>query len=123
MRMEEQHRRDFQELRSEVNVLDDRLSKEEFEMSALELRVTHLEREHTTFQGHQAGVQLHAEDLENQSRRIHLHIWGLPEATGPENLQDTIQVILLRVLDTDAPTSLEFDRVHRALGFKLTEQD
>lgn len=45
-----------------------------------------------------------------------LRIQGLPEATGPENLQAAI-------LDTDAPASLEFNRVHRVLGPKPPEYD
>lgn len=65
MRVKEQHRRNFQELRSEVHVLDDRPSKEESEVSALELWVTQLERDHTSFQDQLVGVQLHVEDLEN----------------------------------------------------------
>lgn len=116
MQVEEQHRRDFHELRFKVHGLDERLSKEKSEVSTLELRVTQLERDHTAFQEHLVGVQLHAEDLENRSCRKSLRIRWLSEATGPENLQATLLAILHRVLAMEPTVSLEFDRVHWALG-------
>lgn len=43
-RMEEQHRRDFHELCSEVHALDEQVRSGETEVSALELMVTQLEK-------------------------------------------------------------------------------
>lgn len=63
-------------------------------------------------------AQLHAEDLENRSRRQNLRLRGIPEAPGPENLTETVQASLHKVLEGDPPATLELDKVHRALGPK-----
>lgn len=99
--VEEQHRRDFQQLRSEMQILDDRLSKGESVVTALEHHVAQLEQGHAPHQDSLAEMQLHQEDLENRGCRNNLRLWGLPEAKGPENLQETILAILHRVLDSD----------------------
>lgn len=85
LRVEEQHDCDFQQIRAEVHGLDDRLTSGEAKVSALETRVTQLERAQLLSQDQLAEVQLHMEDLDNQSRRNNLRIQGLLEATGPEN--------------------------------------
>lgn len=61
------------------------------------------------------------EDIENQSCQNNLRLRGLPETTGPENLADTVTVILQKVLDFSPPATLEFDGVHGALGSKPTD--
>lgn len=121
-RLEEQHRRDFHELRTEVHTLDDRVGKGEMEMSALELLVSQLEKSQAVFQDRLAEAQLQAEDLKNRSRWNN-RIWGLPEATGPENLQETITAVFRQLVGMDAPASLEFDRVHCTLGPKPQDPD
>lgn len=68
-------------------------------------------------------MQRHAEDLENRNCCNNLRLRGLPEATGPEDLAETVRAILYQLLDSDPPTNMEFDRVHRALGPKLADQD
>lgn len=123
MRMEEQHRRDLQEIRTEVQVIDDRLTREEASVGSLELRVTQLEKAQQRHQEQLAEVQLHAEDLENRSRRQNLRFRGIPEATGQEDLSATVSAIIHTILDGDLPASLEFDRVHRALGPRLADAD
>lgn len=91
LRVEEQHRRDFQQIRAEVGGLDDRLTRGEASVSVLEARVAQMEQAHSLYQDQLAEVQLHAEDLENRSRRNNLRLRGLPEATGPENLLETVR--------------------------------
>lgn len=122
-RMEEQHRRDFHELCSEVRTLDECVGKGEIEVSALELRVAQLEKGQVEFQEKLAEVQLQAEDLENRSHRNNLQIRRLLEAMGPENLQDTISAVFQQFLGPKSPTSMEFDRVHRALGPQPQDPD
>lgn len=92
-------------------------------MSALELHVAIPEQGHTSHQDQMAALELHTEDLENQSRRNNLRHRGLLEATGTENLTVTITAILNKVLEAGPPNNLEFDRVHRALGPKPTDPD
>lgn len=101
-RMEEQNRHDFQQLHTKVQHLDVRFSKGESSVSSLEKGL--------------AETQIHIEDLENRSRRNNLRLRGLPEATGPENLQETVRAILLKVLDPDPSNTLEFDRVSQGTG-------
>lgn len=62
------------------------------------------------------SLQLHMEDLEDQSCLNNLQLQGLPEATGSEDLSTTAAEILCRVLGEAALTDMEFDRIHRALG-------
>lgn len=123
LRVEEQHRRDLQEVRAEVQEIDERLTKEEASMGALETRVTLLERSQQRYLEQLAEVQLHAEDLENRSRRQNIRFRGIPEATGPENLIETVRALIHTILDGALPASLEFDRVHRALGPKHTDME
>lgn len=118
LRVEEQHRRDLQELCSEVHEIDERLTREETLMGALETRVSQLEKAQQRHQDQLAEVQLHAEDLENRSRRQNLRLRGIPKATGPENLTEAVRAIIHIIIDSDLPTSLEFVRIHRALGPK-----
>lgn len=120
-RVEEQHRRDFQQLRAEVQHLDGRLVKGESAVSALEKQVAQLEQSHTSHQADLAELQLHLEDQENRSRRNNLRPRGLPEATGPENLQETVRAILHKILNSDPPATMDFDRVHRVLGPKSSD--
>lgn len=88
-----------------VQSLSDRLAAEETLVS-LESRV-----------GNQESLQkLHAEDTEDQSRRNNLQLWGLPEATGTENLSETVATIFHKISGGAIPTPLEFNSVHRALG-------
>lgn len=114
LRVEEQHPWDFQQLHG-------RLAKGESAVSTLEQRVARLEQTHTSHQYDLAEMQLHLEDLENQSRRNNLRLRGLPEAMGPENLQETVRAILHKILDFDPPVTREFYRVHRALWPKPTD--
>lgn len=123
LRMEKQHRRELEEIRTEVQEIDEQLTREEASVGSLENRVTQLERAQQKQQEQLAEVQLHAEDLENRSRRQNLRFRGIPEATGQENLTETVRAIMHTLLDEDLPASLEFDRVHRALGPRLADVD
>lgn len=56
----------------------------------------------------------------DRSRRNNLRLRGIPEATGPEDLVETVTAIFHKLLDSPPP-SLEIDRVHRTLGPKSTD--
>lgn len=121
--LEEQLCRDYQQICSNVHLLDGRLSKGESAVSALELRITQLEQGHSAHQDQLVEEQRHTEDLKNRSRWNNLHLLRLPEANGTENLVDTVTAILHKVLDSSPPVNLEFDRVHRVLGPKPKDSD
>lgn len=103
--------------------MNGRLTRGDTSVSVLEVRITQLERAQLIHQDQLAEVQLHVEDLENWSRQNNLRIRGLQEATGPENLLETVRAILHRILEPDPPANLEFDRVHRALGPKPVDPE
>lgn len=121
LRVEEQHHRDLQEIRSEVHEIDEWLTREEASVGALETRVTQMEKAHQKHQDQMAEMQLHIEDLENRSCCQNLRFRGIPKATGPENLTETVKAIIHKILDGDSPASLEFDRVtgHSALNMQM----
>lgn len=60
-------------------------------------------------------LQLHLEDQKDWSRQNNLWLQGVPEATGTEKLAETITAIFHTVFGSPL-TSLEQDRVQRALG-------
>lgn len=57
-------------------------------VAALEQRITTLEQGQATHIKWLSAMQLHIEELEDQSRPNNLRLRGLPEATGSENLHD-----------------------------------
>lgn len=61
------------------------------------------------------ALQLHMEDLKDRSHRNNLRLRGLPNATGTENLSETVTAILQQV-PACPQTTMELDRVHCALG-------
>lgn len=80
-----------------------------------------VEQEQARQAEHSLALQLRIEDLEDQSRWNNLRLCGLPEATGPEDLRDTVDAIFCWVLDSVPPESLELDLVHRALSPSSTD--
>lgn len=114
-RVEEAHHRDIQPVRTEIGALTDRVDAGESSISSLEVRMEALEQANIAQAESAVALQLHLEDLEDRSRRNNLRLRGLPEATGAENLQDTVTAIFQRVLASPQST-IELDRVHRALG-------
>lgn len=108
-RVEEAHSRDMQEIKSELHTITQRVSTGENLSSALESRVLTLEQAHESHNMEIQEMQLHIEEMEDHSSRNNL--WGIPEATGPEDLAETVTAIIHRLLGTPPP-SLEIDRVH-----------
>lgn len=86
--LEETHWRDFQEVRKDVTALTDRVTTGEVFLSVLTNRVTALEQAQDSHRNMTIALQLHMEEVEDQSRRN-----NLPEATGAENLAETVIAI------------------------------
>lgn len=63
-------------------------------MATLEQWMTSLESFQDSHVDAAVTLQLHMEDMEkDRSRHNHLRLWGLPDATGPEDLAETAAVI------------------------------
>lgn len=115
LRLEETHQRDIQEVREDVTALTDRVSTVEASFAVLEGRVAALEQTRDVQQDQTTTLQLHLEEIKDWSRRNNLRLWGLPEATGMESLEETAVAIFRKLLGTPSAT-IERDRIHRALG-------
>lgn len=115
MRLEETHRRDIQEVREDVSALANRVSTGEASFSTLENPVSELERSQDHHRDTAITLQLHLEDVEDQSRRNNLRLRGLPETIEAESLGETVQEMFRTILD-DPAGSIDIDQAHRALG-------
>lgn len=73
-RVEEAHRRDIQEVRTEIRSLTDRVDTGETSISSLENRLGTLEQSHVAQAEATVALQLHMEDLEDRSRRNNLRL-------------------------------------------------
>ncbi|XP_072266229.1 ceruloplasmin-like [Pyxicephalus adspersus] len=67
------------------------------------------------------AIGRHIEDLDNRGRRKNIRIRGLPEAIEPDQLSMTLQSIFNYPLDQPPETSIELERVHRALCARRRE--
>lgn len=85
-------------------------------MTSLEKRVSELEHLHEAHVDAATMLQLHQEEMEDRSNNLHLR--GLPEETGPEDLAATAIAIFRKLPGDSLPQNMEFDRIHRALGPK-----
>lgn len=47
------------------------------------------------------------DDFKNRSRRVNIHIRGLPEATGPQDIVPTLQGIFKQILGCEALITLK----------------
>lgn len=121
-RVEEAHKRDIQEIKTDIQTIDHRVTTGESLTSALESRILSLEQAQESRDRELQEVQLHLEEMEDRSRRNNLRLRGIPEATESEDLAVTVTAIFHRLLETPPPT-LEIDRVHRALGPKSTDPE
>lgn len=119
-RIEEAHSRDIQEIRTDLHTVTDRVASRETVTAALESRVQALECANDSHTRETQEMQLHLEKMEDRSRRNNLRLRGIPEATGPEDLQETVTAIFHRIMEAPPP-SLEIDRLHRTLGPKSTD--
>lgn len=119
-RLEETHCCNKQEVRENVSNLTDRVTAGEASFSTLEHPVSALEQSRDAHRDTAIALQLHLEDIEDQSCRNNLRLRGLPEAMGAENLGETVTAIFHTIVETPSVT-LEIDSVHRALGPILTD--
>lgn len=122
LRLVDAHHQDIQAVRTDVQAISDRVSTGETSLSALEHRAAALEGSQETQMDTAMALQLHLEDLKDRSRRNNLRLRGLPEATGTENLADTVTAVFHKIL-ASPQSSLELDRIHRALGPKPSDPD
>ncbi|XP_069611018.1 uncharacterized protein [Ranitomeya imitator] len=60
--------------------------------------------------------------LEDRNRRNNIRIRGLPESVSPSVLDATVQKLFLEILNDKKEGSIEFDRIHRSLGPKLSSE-
>lgn len=120
LRVEESHRREIQEVRTEIHSLADRVDNGEASISTIAARLGALEQSQAEQAESTIAIQLHMEDLEDRSRRNNLRLRGIPEATGAENLPDTVTAIFRQIL-ASPQTVIEMDRVHRSLGPKSSD--
>lgn len=115
-RLEEQHRKALQEVKQDLQSLTTRMTMGESSLVAMEQRVTSLESLQDAHMDAAITLQLHMEDMEDRSRCNNLWLWGLPEATGPEDLAASALEIFLRLSDDPFPANLELDQIHRVLS-------
>lgn len=88
----------MQVIKAEVHLLSERMDSGEASLSTLEHRVTALERSQTAHANTAVDLQLQLKDLENRSHRNNLRLQASPEATGVEDLAETIIAIFHKVL-------------------------
>lgn len=82
-------------------------------LTTLEDRVSTLEDTQSSHTETLVSEQLHLEDMEVQSHRNSLRLWGLPGATGTEDLAATAIAIFHNVAGTDLPERVDLDWIHR----------
>lgn len=104
----------------ELHSISDRVTSGEVLTVSLETRVQTLEHANASHIIEYQEMQPHLEEMEDRSRRNNLRLRGLPKATGPEDLAETVTAIFYSLLGTPPP-SLEIDRVHLTLGPKSTD--
>lgn len=64
-------------------------------------------------------MQRHVEDLDNRGHRNNIHVRGLPEPDGPEDLQSTLQTPFNTLLGEPPTKHIKMDRAHRALCLRV----
>lgn len=100
-------------MKADVSTQSDRVTSGETSFAALELRVGKLERAQDHQRDTALALQLHLEDVLDQSHRNNLRLRGIPESM--ETLGQTIQDLFHTVLEEPAG-EIEVDRAHRTLG-------
>lgn len=70
----------------------------------MESRVQALERARASYTEEAQEMQLHLEELEDRSHRNNLRLRGIPEATGSEDLAETVTAIFIRLMESPPPT-------------------
>lgn len=74
LRLEETHRRDIQEVGGEVSNLTDRVATGKVSINSLESRESEQEQARDQHHDNAVALQLHLEDIENQSRHNNLQL-------------------------------------------------
>lgn len=95
-RLEEQHRKDFLGNKRDVQSLSTHLTTRETSLETLQ-RMTTLESQQDTHTRAAVTLQLHMED---RSHRNNLRLRGLPEATGPEDLETAMAIFRMHFTPT-----------------------
>lgn len=96
-RLEEKHCKELQGVRKEVNSLSSRLTTGESSLATLHQQVTALESLQDAHINTAVALQLHVEEFEDRSKRKHLRLQGLPEATGPKDLAESAAAIFHKI--------------------------
>lgn len=117
-KVEAVHRKELKAVKADVQAFSTRLPSGEAKLSTLDHRMTAIEALQNSHNEALVSQQLHAEDLEDRSRRNNLQLRGLPEATGVEVLTDTAIAIFRSIAGAER---VELDCIHRALGPKSTD--
>lgn len=120
LQIEEAHNKDIQEVREDLHIVENRVTSGETRISTLEERMQAMEQSQHAHLLEAQEMKLHLEEMEDRSRRNNLRLWGIPEATGQEDLAATATAIFQGLLD-NPPPHLEIDRIHRTLGPKSTD--
>lgn len=105
-----------------IHSLSGRVESGKASVSSLETKVLALEGFQSSQAATASNLQLHLEELADRSCRNNLRLWGIPEATGSEDLVATVTVLFHKVLETLSP-SLELDRVNRTPGPRSSDPD
>ncbi|CAH2300905.1 Hypothetical predicted protein [Pelobates cultripes] len=66
-------------------------------------------------------IRRQTEDLDNRGRRSNIRIHNIPEAPGEEDVGAMLTDLFREILGPDAPQHFDFDRAHRALRPRTTE--
>lgn len=90
-------------MREEVQSLAIRVETGEASITSLESQMTALERTQATQTTTAVDLQLNLEDMEDHSRRNNLQLRGIPEATGAEDLAETVVAIFRDILGAESP--------------------
>ncbi|CAH2285666.1 Hypothetical predicted protein [Pelobates cultripes] len=61
------------------------------------------------------------ENLDNRSHRSNIRIRNLPESAGEEDVTATLTALFRDILGPDSPQRIDFDRAHRALRPRTTD--
>lgn len=102
-RIETQHRKEMQKMTGEMKSLSTRLLSGETSVADLGWRVSDLEHLHDAQIDSVTMLQHHMEEMEDRSRCNNLRLWGLPEATGAEDLAATATDIFCEMLGEALP--------------------
>lgn len=79
-------RAEIQALQTNFKHLSDRVEMAEEEIQETKIAVHHTQLQGADYRMMLRDMQHHVEDLDNRGQRNNIHIRGLPESEGPEDL-------------------------------------